>query len=46
MTHATLKMNGKEFVLVPKAEYRKLKQDGSSRFRSSHKPKPSTSRTA
>ena len=28
MTHATLKMNGKEFVLVPKAEYRRLKQNG------------------
>ena len=24
MAHATLKMNGKEFVLVPKAEFRKL----------------------
>ena len=24
MAHATLKMNGKEFVLVPKAEFRRL----------------------
>jgi hypothetical protein len=24
MAHATLRMNGKEFVLVPKAEFRKL----------------------
>jgi hypothetical protein len=24
MTHATLKMNGQEFVLVPKAEFRRL----------------------
>ncbi len=36
MPHATLKMDGKEFVLVPKAEYRQFK-DRAARTRSTRK---------